>query len=97
MKSLRFHPDVSVDVKGAYEWYEERSLGLGDRFISQLEHSHEAISHFPQMWSPFEHGFHRYVLAHFPFSVIYKETHDTIFVLAVMHNSRKPGYWKDRL
>ena len=78
MKPLRFHPDVSVDVKGSYEWYEERSTGLGDRFISQLEHSYEAISHFP-------------------FSVIYKETHDTIFILAVMHNSRKPGYWQDRV
>jgi toxin ParE1/3/4 len=97
LKPLRFHPDVSIDVKGAYEWYEERSHGLGGRFISQLEHSYEAISHFPQMWSPFEYGFHRYVLPHFPFSVIYKETHDTIFILAVMHNSRKPGYWKDRL
>jgi toxin ParE1/3/4 len=97
VKPLRFHPDVSVDVKGAYEWYEECSIGLGGRFISQLEHAYEAISHFPQMWSPFEYGFHRYVLQHFPFSVIYKETLDTIFVLAVMHNSRKPGYWKDRL
>jgi hypothetical protein len=97
VKLLRFHPDVSIDVKGSFDWYEEQSIGLGSRFISQLEYAYEAISYSPQIWSPFEHEFQRYILPHFPFSVIYKESHDTIFVLAVMHNSRKPGYWKERL
>jgi plasmid stabilization system protein ParE len=96
VKPLRFHPDVNIDIKGSYEWYEEKSKGLGERFISELEHAYEAIGYFPQTWSPFEHGFHRYILPRFPFSVIYKDTSDIVYVLAVMHNSRKPGYWKER-
>ena len=96
MKPLHFQPDVSIDIKGSYDWYEERSKGLGIQFISALERPYEAIKYFPQTWAPFEHGFRRYILSRFPFSVIYKETTDTVYVLAVMHNSRKPEYWKDR-
>jgi plasmid stabilization system protein ParE len=96
VKPLHFHPDVGIDVKGSYEWYEERSKGLGVRFISELEHAYEAITLFPHTWASFEHGFRRYILPHFPFSVIYKETATAVYVLAVMHNSRKPEYWKDR-
>lgn len=96
MKLLRFHPDVYIDVKGSYEWYEEQSVGLGSRFIAELEFSYDAIRYSPQTWPSFEEGFHRYILPRFPFSVIYKETGDAIFVLAVMHNSRKPGYWQKR-
>ncbi len=30
MQSLEFHPDVSVDIKESYKWYEEQSIGLGE-------------------------------------------------------------------
>ena len=75
MKPLFFHPDVTHDVKGAYE----------------------AVSLFPKTWSPFEYGFKRYILSQFPFSVIYKEEEEKIYIIAVMHNSRKPNYWLERL
>lgn len=47
--------DVGVDIKGTHEWYEDKSKGLGVRFISELEHAYEAISYFPHTWVPFEH------------------------------------------
>lgn len=33
----------------------------------------------------------------FPFSVIYREHGGAISVVAIMHNSRNPGYWLERL
>ena len=33
----------------------------------------------------------------FPFSVIYSVQGDTIFIIAVAHGSREPGYWKHRV
>jgi hypothetical protein len=36
-------------------------------------------------------------LNRFPYSLLYHHADDEIFVLAVMHHSRNPDYWKDRL
>ena len=97
MKKVTFHPDVSEDIEGSYTWYENELNGLGLQFISELEKGFDAISYAPSTWSTFEYGFRRYILSRFPFSVVYKEESDVIFVVAVMHNSRNPEYWKERM
>lgn len=70
--------------------------GLGDRFLSELEDGFSAIQNFSDTWAIFQFGFKRYILNRFPFSIIYKEINKEIFIIAVMHNSRKPAYWLDR-
>jgi len=97
LKPLSFHPEVAGDIKGSYDWYQEQAAGLGESFLNELETALDAINHFPQAWSPFRYGFKRYILARFPFSVIYKEEEKEIFIIAVMHNSREPNYWLDRI
>ena len=51
----------------------------------------------PETWASFKYGFRRYILTRFPFSVIYKEEKEKIYIIAVMHNSRKPNYWMERV
>ena len=36
-------------------------------------------------------------LKQFPFSLLYIDRADDIWVVAVAHGSRKPGYWKGRI
>jgi len=93
---LRFHPGVSSEIKASYVWYQDQAEGLGDDFLNELESAYQAIIEFPQTWPFFEKGFRRFLLSRFPFSVIYRETDQSIYVVAVMHNSRKPGYWSSR-
>ena len=38
----------------------------------------------------------RFRLSRFPYIVFYLELDDTIWVAAVAHTSRRPGYWRDR-
>jgi hypothetical protein len=33
----------------------------------------------------------------FPYSVVYLEQLDCVWIVAVMHAKRKPGYWRERL
>jgi hypothetical protein len=44
-----------------------------------------------------EQGVRRCLTHTFPYGILYAIEGDFIHVLAVMHCSRKPGYWKDRL
>ena len=33
MSKLTFHPDVSLEIKASYDWYQEKINGLGEDFI----------------------------------------------------------------
>ena len=96
MLKLVFHPDVSHEVKASYNWYQEKAEGLGEDFMNELELAYRAIIEFPQTWPKFQRGFRRFLLARFPFSVIYRKNGNLVYLVAVMHNNRKPGYWLDR-
>lgn len=96
-RQLEFHPEVTNDIKGSYLWYEDKLQGLGDRFLTELEDGYTSIQNFPDTWANFQYEFKRYILNKFPFSILYKVTKEKIVVVAIMHNSRKPNYWIDRL
>ncbi len=97
MKNLEFHPDIADDLRGSYQWYERQSEGLGYELLDEIESSYEAIIDFPEAWSPFLYGFRRYLLSRFPYSIIYKIEEKMIYIIAIMHNSRKPNFWLERL
>jgi toxin ParE1/3/4 len=40
---------------------------------------------------------YKFRLAQFPFSLLYIKQADCLWVVAVAHGSRKPGYWKQRV
>ena len=96
MIGILFHPDVFSEVKEAYDWYENQAYGLGDDFMSELEAAFQTVSELPGTWPMFKSDYRRFLLSKFPYSVIYRDNLETIFVVAVMHNSRKPDYWKTR-
>lgn len=97
MESFIFHPEVKEDIQSTYHWYQEQAEGLGDDFLAELEASYEVISELPDTWPIFQKNFRRYLLARFPYSVVYRKRGKIIFVVAIMHNRRKPGYWRERI
>jgi len=96
MLKIVFHPDVITEIHASYTWYQNQAEGLGDDYLSELESAYETIASLPETWPKFQKNFRRFLLSKFPFSVIYRISNQSIFVVAVMHNSRKPGYWKKR-
>jgi len=90
--TLKFHPEVAGEIGVSYRWYQEQAEGLGDDFLNELESAYQVVAEFPETWPLLHKKFRRYLLPRFPFSVIYRVKGSVIFVLAVMHNSRKPGY-----
>lgn len=96
MPEIIFHPDVTTEIKSSYQWYQNQAEGLGDDFISELESACQTITEFPDTWPKFKIDFRRFLLSKFPFSIIYRLNNNIIFVVAVMHNNRKPDYWKTR-
>ena len=96
MPKLIFHPDVASEIKDSYNWYQEKLIGLGEDFINELELAYQTIVEFPKTWPKFQKGFRRYLLPRFPFSVIYRQENNQIYIVAIMHNSRMLGDWLNR-
>src|SRR2546423_160659 len=97
MQDTIFHPDVRIEIQQSFNWYNEHSKGLGEEFLKELDNAIGFISDNPLMWALYSKGYRKYLLKRFPFAVIYKPEKDTIYVVAVMHLSRKPGYWEKRI
>ena len=70
------------------EWSADASAALSDAL--------DSISGAPLRWPMYLYGTRRFVLHRFPFSIIYLDDPDVLSIVAVAHNKRKPGYWKQR-
>ena len=92
-----FHPEASDEMFESARFFDEKSAGLGSDFISAIQESTRRITQFPQS-GPIEKWNIRKCLVHgFPFTLLYEVSQDLIFIVAVMHQHRRPGYWARRL
>jgi len=94
---MLFHPDTLNEIIESYNWYESKTQGLGNDFIAELESSFRIIMELPETWPAISGKLRRYLLNKFPFGVVYQHNNNDIIVLAVMHLSRKPDYWHNRI
>ncbi len=97
MAELSFHPSIYGEVQETYSWYEQQAAGLGDDFIGELEAAYESIKSLPETWPKFGKRTRRFLLTKFPYAIVYKPSISICHVVAVMHQSRKPGYWLGRV
>ena len=97
MKSLRFFEEAAEESEQERQWYRERSVAAEASFQRELDHAVESILESPIRWPKHIAGTRRYVLSTFPFSFIYFVEGETVFVVALAHQSRRPGYWRERL
>jgi toxin ParE1/3/4 len=94
---LNFHPLARDEFKRAVREYEFRQRGLGARFASEVERAIDRIRQSPVRWPLLEEPVRRCLTQVFPYAVLYSVEPDGVFVVAVMHCHRKPGYWRDRV
>lgn len=99
---VRFHPLATAEVVETRLWYEDRAPGLGDRFVAAVGAATSRAAAWPNAGAPIAsgrsgHTFGRALAkAGFPYVVVYRATSETVEVLAVHHERRRPLYWADR-
>ena len=94
---IEFHPEAYEEMLESARLYEERAEGLGGDFLAAVEEATGRIERFPDAAPTVGTGVRKRLVFGFPFAILYQRQQDTIFIAAVMHQHRKPGYWKDRL
>jgi ParE toxin of type II toxin-antitoxin system, parDE len=96
MPEIAFHANATEEMRAAAAYYEARERGLGDQFLDEVEEGSQRIRQFPRLWPIYEGEYRRYLLKRFPFGLIYRIDLEHIFIMAVAHLHRRPGYWRSR-
>jgi hypothetical protein len=52
LSQLQLHPKVMEELFNDYEWYEERSVGLGDRLMDAVQKCLDLIIKHPERSPP---------------------------------------------
>ena len=99
-KELLLHPDGVAELRDSVAFYRERGGDpLAERFKTAVRESLEIVRTRPQWYPHVNLGkdARKVRLLRFPFSIIYIERATAVWVVAIAHGSRKPGYWFRRL
>lgn len=96
MKPIEFHPDAAQEANDAVDYYDSRQAGLGDDFRDDLEVALARIRFNPLMYAVESGNVRLCPLHRFPYSVYFEDLPDRVWVAAVGHQSRRPGYWSRR-
>ena len=91
-----FHPEAEQELADATRFLVSRVGGLGPAFADAVEHAITLIREYPELGTPFGRSRRRVLVRGFPYAVIYEVRTDGIFILAVAHLGRRPGYWRTR-
>ena len=81
------------ELDKAVEWYRQQQAGLQQQFLDEFRSTIARIQAQPKIYRELKPGIHRALMHRFPYSVIYEILDDTLLVLAIGHQHRRPYYW----
>ena len=91
------HPAADAEFAEGVHYYADIDPALGVRFYREIERLINAVCDQPHRFLRFSPPARRALSREFPYSVVYLEQPDRVWIVAVMHAKRKPGYWRKRL
>jgi plasmid stabilization system protein ParE len=91
-----FHPEALTEYAEAVQYYAAQRTEVAQAFINAVEDAVYQIRESPYRWNVIDEDVRRCLTRKFPYGLLYTIEQDYILILAVMHCSREPGYWKSR-
>ena len=92
---VELHPQADAEFAAQVEYYEEKEAGLGVQFYREVMAFLDWIAENPSL-PRVRKNYRRVNLKVFPFYIAYVFERDLVWVLAVAHGKKRPGYWMRR-
>ncbi len=96
MKPLVFHPEAEAEFARDAEFYAKRSHRLAVEFTNSIDAGLAFVQENPNAGTPLRKALRSWVVRRFPYSLIYREEADRIYLLALAPHRRRPEYWRKR-
>jgi hypothetical protein len=93
---------AALELSEAAAWYERERPELGGDFIAAYENIVAHALEFPQTGSRVgklapDLEVRRFTFERFPYDLVTMQLAQSLIVITVAHQHRKPGYWRRRL
>ncbi|MDP2254441.1 MAG: type II toxin-antitoxin system RelE/ParE family toxin [Polaromonas sp.] len=89
-----FEAPAQAEIAEAFDWYEQRSYGLGGDFLRVIGAAEEQLSRNPEAFPPTRGRFRRILLRRFPYALHFELlSGQRVSVLACLHHRRSPACW----
>lgn len=94
--------EAEDELIAAQRWYENQRARLGQEFRKAIDEAMDRLAEAPLTASPIFNPSttietRRMLVKRFPYSIIFVEHNEDLWVIAFAHNRRRPGYWRERL
>ena len=94
---VRIRPEAQIELNQSVDWYEERQLGLGERFIDSIDSAIQSIAESPEQAARVYKDVRCKSVKGFPYQVFYRiQAQNTVEVLSIFHVRQHPGVWQSR-
>lgn len=97
MKEINFSKLADIDIKDTIDYYNWKQSGLGDRFFDKLQLKIEKILANPESYAYRYKNVRFAKIDQFPFIVQFINETDAIIIISIIHTSRNPQLWKERI
>lgn len=90
--NLEFHRLALTEYERARRWYARRNETLARRFVYAVDDAVLRIASAPESHPSVSPTVRWVRVRRFPYRILIEQDADDVFVLAVSHTSRRPGY-----
>ena len=94
---VEFLSEADEEFREAARYYESEAAGVGLSFIATVHKAVDEIVEFPLATQAHRTDIRKKVLRHFSYNLFYAIETDTIVIVAVAHQRKRPNYWRARL
>jgi len=94
---VRLHAAADAELSEFAVHIESERDGYSERFLRAFAHARDLIVAYPEIGERCGRRVRRKRIRGFRYDIIYRLAADEIFILAIAHHSRQPGYWRPRL
>jgi plasmid stabilization system protein ParE len=74
----------------------EFGRGVAARLLRRFDHSGQTLLRHPTLGTAAATQARKLPMSRFPYTLVYRIEGEVIHVIALMHQSRAPGYWRGR-
>lgn len=97
MIGYRFLLPAEEEMTEASVFYQAATSGLGADLLDEVQRVVNILREHPELGQAVGRGLRRALLPTFPFSLIYSVEVNSILIVAVAHQRRRPNYWLNRI
>jgi toxin ParE1/3/4 len=95
--SGELHAEADAELTEAAAYLERQRDGYGDRFLTAFGSAREFVIDHPRSGRSTHFGVRVWHVEGFPYNIVYALNGDEVFIVAIAHHRRRPGYWRSRL